>query len=81
MSWREVNGEIIALDVESSSYFTTNRSGTLMWHSLVDGSTSEGLVELLRATYGIPADRAQVDVDAFLDVLREHQLLAVADHP
>lgn len=52
-----------------------------MWHSLVDGSTSDGLVDLLRSTYGIPMNQAQGDVDAFLDVLREHGLLAVADHP
>ena len=70
MSWREVNGEVIALDLESSSYFTTNRTGSLMWNSLVAGATSDELVDLLRSTYGIPVESCRSDVEAFLDLLR-----------
>ena len=76
MSWRDVNGEIVALDLESSSYFTTNRSGSLMWHQLVGGATNDELVDLLLSTYGIPPEQCQHDVEAFLEVLREHRLLS-----
>lgn len=76
VSWREVNGEVIALDLESSSYFTTNRTGSLMWTTLVHGATRGELIELLRSTYGVSPEVAQSDVDDFLDVLDAHRLLA-----
>jgi hypothetical protein len=79
VSWRDVNGEIVALDLESSSYFTTNRSGSLMWHQLVGGATSDQLADLLRSTYAISLEECRRDVDAFIEVLREHNLLADQD--
>ena len=75
ISWREVNGEVIALDLESSAYFVSNKSGTLMWRALVDGTTPERLADLLSAEYGLPASMAAVDVRAFITLLRQHNLL------
>ena len=75
VSWREVGGELIALDVESSSYFSTNASGALMWKSLVDGSTERELAELLSMSYGITPEQAATDARSFVGLLDEHDLL------
>lgn len=79
VSWREVDGEVIALDLTSSTYFTTNRTGTLLWHAMVDGAAVGDLVELLASTFGIPADRAKGDVGSFLDLLSANNLLVADD--
>lgn len=76
VSWREVDGEVIALRYASSDYLSTNRTGTLVWKALVPGASRHELVELLTAECGIEAERAAADVDAFVGVLASCGLLA-----
>ena len=76
VSWREVDGEVIALGHESSSYLATDASGALLWKSLADGTSREALVELLVADYDVDEAHARADVDAFLDSLAAQGLLA-----
>ncbi len=76
VSWREVDGEVIALRHASSEYLSTNGTGTIVWKALVPGATRHELVELLTAECGIEAERAAADVDAFVDVLASCGLLA-----
>ena len=75
VSWREVDGEVIALRHASSEYLSTNGTGTIVWKALVPGASRPELVELLVAEFGVEADRAAADVDAFVDVLASRGLL------
>lgn len=75
LTWREVEGEIIALDLLTSTYFTTNRTGTVLWHALVDGATVPQLVQRLVESFGITEDVASADTDAFLKLVRGNGLL------
>jgi Coenzyme PQQ synthesis protein D (PqqD) len=75
VAWREVDGEVIALGLESSTYFGTNSSGTVLWRRLAEGTTRAELVSDLMTTFGLEQARAQTDVDAFLDDLRGRGLL------
>jgi hypothetical protein len=77
MSWREVDGEIIALQHASSEYLSTNGSGVLLWKSLANGASREQLVGLIVRRFGIDEGRATADTDAFLETLAERGLLAV----
>jgi hypothetical protein len=77
MSWREVDGEIIALQHASSEYLSTNGTGVLFWRSLANGASREQLIGLIVSEFGIDDGRATADTDAFLDALAEHGLLAV----
>jgi hypothetical protein len=76
LSWRELDGEVVALDGESSVYVATNRTGTALWRLLADGSTRGLLIDELVDSFGIARDRAEADVDAFLADLRTKGLLA-----
>ena len=75
VAWREVDGEVIALGLESSTYFGTNSSGTVLWRRLAEGTTRAELVSELMTTFGLERAHAQTDVDAFLDDLRGRGLL------
>ena len=79
VSWREVDGEIIALDIDSSAYFTTNRSGTLLWHALIGGATEPQMIELLQEAYEIEGEAAAADVSSFVGLLRAHGLVDTTD--
>ena len=75
VDWREVDGEIVVLDRRSAVYMAINRTGAALWDALVEGATAPALVERLVGRYGIAAEQAQRDVDAFVAALREQELL------
>lgn len=75
LSWREVDGEVIALDLDSSTYFSANRTGSLLWHAMVDGATISELVVLLQESFDIEEQTARTDVTAFLQLLHQNGLL------
>jgi hypothetical protein len=77
VSWQEVDGEIIALQHESSEYLSTNGTGALLWKSLAAGASREHLIGLIVSEFGVDKSRATADTDAFLDALTAQGLLAV----
>jgi hypothetical protein len=74
--WREIDGEVIALETRASRYVATNGTGTVLWRALLAGTTREGLADELVSEYGIERARAQADADRFLETLVELDLLA-----
>ena len=76
LHWREIDGEIIALEGRGSQYVAANPAGALLWRALSDGTTRDGLVDELVRVYGIERARARADVGRFIDALAEHGLLA-----
>ncbi len=76
LQWREIEGEIVAVDLETSSYLGANPAGAVLWRALAVGSTKEELAALLVAEFGISSEQAATDTEAFLEQLREGGLLA-----
>ena len=74
--WREIDGEVIALEARASRYVATNGAGTVLWRALLGGATREGLADELVRVYGIERDRALADADHFIAKLAELDLLA-----
>ena len=74
--WREVDDEIVILDLRRSVYASVNQSGRTLWLRLARGATSEDLAQELRSVYGREADVARQDAEAFLETVREQGLLA-----
>ena len=76
LEWREVEGEIVALDLRASTYLSINKAGTALWPHLTSGASREELVTALTSRYGIDAESAAHDVEAFVRALEEKGLLA-----
>jgi hypothetical protein len=75
LEWREVEGEIVALDVGSAEYVAANGSGALLWRHLAGGATSDTLVDALTTEFRVDRDTAERDVGRFVTTLRERGLL------
>jgi hypothetical protein len=75
LTWREIGNELVALDLESSTYFTANSTAALIIRLLADGAEQADLVDAVRAEFAVPAETAEADVAAFLATLDEHGLL------
>ena len=75
IEWREVEGEIVALDLDASEYVAVNRTGAAVWPLLAEGATRKQLAARLVSRYGIDRDSAERDLDRFLSALSERGLL------
>jgi hypothetical protein len=76
LEWRAVAGEIVALDVRDSEYLAVNQSGRRLWEALTLGTNEDELRSILQSTYGLSAEQAGHDVEAFLAELARRDLLA-----
>jgi len=75
LTWREIEGETVLLDLRSSTYFRTNRTGTRLLRVLADGCEREALVATLTGDFGLSAEQAGADADAFVAQLEQRGLL------
>jgi hypothetical protein len=75
ITWREIDGDLVILDLRSSTYLTANASGSVLMRQLTEERTLPQLIQALVDAFGIPERRAQQDVQTFVDELGEHGLL------
>ena len=78
---RTIVDEIVAVPTGNdllhfSGILSLNPVGHFLFELLSEEQTEESLVEALMAEYEVDAETAGADVREFLDVLREHKLLA-----
>lgn len=66
LTWREIDGEIVILDLEASKYLSLNGTGAMLWTALADGADDDELITLLADRFGIDAETAERDVTDFL---------------
>lgn len=81
MPWRDYGGEVVALDMATASYYTTNAAGRELWTLLARGATRSELVGRLVEEFGIDVEQAEADVDAFLGELADQKLLESRSAP
>jgi hypothetical protein len=75
ITWREIDGELVILDLRSSTYLTANASASVLMRELTEERTLLQLAKTLLDTFDIPDGQARRDAVAFVDELRRHGLL------
>ena len=79
LEWREVDDEVVLLDLRTQTYLALNRSGAWLWPLIVEGVERGHLVEALIAGHNVDESVAVRDVDVLVDQLREAGLLQTGD--
>jgi Coenzyme PQQ synthesis protein D (PqqD) len=79
IQWKEVEGEIVILDLRSARYMAVNESGRFLWEAAAEGTTRTRLVKELMDKYHIDHPTAERDVEDFIETLRRNQLMATDD--
>jgi Coenzyme PQQ synthesis protein D (PqqD) len=77
LTWQEFDGELVVLDLEASTYLTTNGSGALLMKLLAQDRTRAELVNAVVEQYDVTPEQAGSDVDAFIAALSTKGLLEV----
>jgi hypothetical protein len=77
---REVDGELVILDLKAQRYLGGNRSAALLWPLLVEGATRDALAKRLENEYRVESERAQSDVEDLVGILERLDLLDRSAH-
>jgi hypothetical protein len=75
VDWREVEGQVVALDRAGSVYLAINSSGAALWPAIVEGTTRHHLVQVLLESFDVGQAQAEADVNVFVTDLSERNLL------
>lgn len=73
--WRPSGGEVIALDAQSSRYYSANPTAATLWERLQEGATEAGLADSLCERYAVDREVAESAVASFLEELASRGLL------
>jgi hypothetical protein len=75
LTWRAVDEDIVVLDLRGSTYFSLNSSAAVLWEAIAGGASRAELARCLVDRYGIEAEHAAADVEAFVAELQAKELL------
>lgn len=75
LEWRTVGEEVVALDVAASIYLAVGPVGAALWPRLAEGADVDELVAVVLEGFAVDEETARRDIAAFLDQLRERDLL------
>lgn len=65
----------VVLNVESGAYYELNRTACFLWEQVEAKKNPDAMATALAEDYGLDVAVARADVDAFLDELRNRQLV------
>jgi hypothetical protein len=78
LTWREIDGDLVVLDLRTSTYLTANASATVLMKELAQERTDEELVQALVDSFQISEAQAAQGVDTFVGELDRRGLLVRA---
>lgn len=78
VAFRDLDGEMVLLNLRTGVYFGLDPIGTRIWQLLRAGQSLQTIVASLVAEYDVTAARSEADLLDFVARLRGHQLVDVS---
>jgi len=75
LSWREVHGELVAIDSSNGEYHIFNSVGRLIWLSLAKGFSADEILVQIEMEYDVNKEKANSDLNEFVVDLCDRGLL------
>ena len=75
IAWRNVNDEIVILDLKSGEYFTLNDVAQCIWKSITDEKSVEEIKVKIIDEYDVSHEKADRDFEVFITGMIEQGLL------
>ena len=65
--WKEIDGKVTVLLLESGSFFELNKVGGTVWKLLAEGKTISAIIEHMAGTFAAPSHQLTKDVNVFIE--------------
>ncbi len=75
--WRDLDGESVLLDLDSGSYFSLNKVGTLAWGLFNDGRSVAEVISAVCDAYEVDEKEALSDIIALARSLVSEDLMRI----
>lgn len=75
VSWDEIDGETLIINVETGFYFSLDDVGSLIWSMLADGADEPDMVARIVSEYAVEESTARDDLQALIDALADEELV------
>ena len=73
------DGETVLLQLERTTYYSLNPTGTQIWQGLKQGLPLWEVSQRLQASFAVEVDRADRSVLTFVHELVQHQLVVLSE--
>lgn len=73
--WREIDAEIVILNLATGYYYGLEGAGNDIWRLLVEHGSTEQVVEAMATQFDVDADRLRRDVDALVNDLAAQSIV------
>lgn len=73
-----IDGEAIIMNHDNGVYFNSVGSGALLWQAVSSVRSFDEIVAWFARSYGLESKAVEPDVAAFLDLLKEYDLIEVS---
>ena len=80
ITWDEIDGETLIINVETGYYFSLDGVGSLIWSMLADGVDERDMVARIVSEYEVDESTARDDLQALVDVLAGEELVDCRGH-
>ena len=75
ITWDEIDGETLIINVETGYYFSLDGVGSLIWSMLADGVDERDMVARIVSEYEVEESTARDDLRALVDALAGEELI------
>ena len=76
--YKEIEGEVLLLNLKDGSYFGLNHTGKFIWKMLNGKKTRTDIVKALQKKFDISQPTAQKHADGFLGELKKNKLIELS---
>jgi len=81
VTWRELGGDVVILNVETGVYFGLDGSGGVIWRELVEHGSVEKTLESLKRQFDVEPGELRRDLDDLLARLVDKGLVQLIADP
>ena len=74
--WRNIDGDVVILNLDSGVYYNLNKTGSLIWCLLDKQRSTEEIIERICERYRIAPEKASRDILAVIEDLKKESLIA-----
>jgi len=75
--WRELDGEVVILNLATGNYYGLEGAANDMWRLLVEHGSTEKVVEIMARDFDVESGRVSQDLDTLVKDLETRAIVQV----